>query len=75
MALGEGLDAAAALSGKLSVAEGAVSAPVLAGLARARGLDMPITMAVEQLLAGAAPAGEVVAGLLARPLRAEAVAP
>jgi glycerol-3-phosphate dehydrogenase (NAD(P)+) len=74
-ALGEGLGAAAALSGKLSVAEGAASAPVLAGLARARGLDMPITMAVERLLAGAAPAGDVVAGLLARPLRAEAVAP
>jgi glycerol-3-phosphate dehydrogenase (NAD(P)+) len=72
LALGQGQSAAEALSGKLSVAEGAYTAPVLAELARRGGIDMPIVEAVCSLLAGAAPAREVVAQLLARPLRAEA---
>lgn len=70
-ALGEGMSAAEALSGKLSVAEGAHTAPVLAELASQRGIAMPIVDAVARLLAGAAPAQQVVAELLARPLRAE----
>ena len=70
-ALGEGMSAAEALSGKLSVAEGAHTAPVLADLAAQRGIAMPIVDAVAQLLAGSAPARQVVAELLARPLRAE----
>ena len=70
-ALGEGMSAAEALSGKNSVAEGAATAPVLADLARRNGIDMPIVEAVCRLLAGEAPAGHVVADLLARPLRAE----
>jgi glycerol-3-phosphate dehydrogenase (NAD(P)+) len=70
-ALGEGQDAATALSGKLSVAEGAATAPVLADLAASAGLDLPIVQAVCRLLAGKAPARQVVAELLARPLRAE----
>ena len=70
-ALGEGLSAAEALSGKLSVAEGAATAPVLAALAARRGIAMPIVDAVARLLSGAAPARQVVSELLARPLRAE----
>ena len=70
-ALGEGMSAAEALSGKLSVAEGAHTAPVLADLAQQRGIAMPIVDAVARLLAGAAPAKQVVAELLSRPLRAE----
>lgn len=70
-ALGEGQSAAEALSGKTSVAEGAATAPVLAELARAESVDMPIVEAVCRLLAGEAPASAVVADLLARPLRAE----
>jgi len=70
-ALGEGMSAAEALSGKLSVAEGAHTAPVLAQLAGQRGIAMPIVDAVARLLVGAAPAQQVVAELLARPLRAE----
>ncbi|MBS0254001.1 MAG: NAD(P)-dependent glycerol-3-phosphate dehydrogenase [Proteobacteria bacterium] len=72
-ALGEGLSAAEALSGKLSVAEGAASAPVLARLAGELDIEMPIAMAVNQLLAGQAPARDVVGRLLSRPLKAEAV--
>ncbi len=70
-ALGEGMRAAEALSGKNSVAEGAATAPVLGDLAVQRGIDMPIVAAVCRLLAGDAPAGAVVADLLARPLKAE----
>jgi len=70
-ALGEGRSAAEALSGKMSVAEGAATAPVLADLARRHGIEMPIVDAVCRLLAGEAPARGVVSDLLARPLRAE----
>jgi glycerol-3-phosphate dehydrogenase (NAD(P)+) len=70
-ALGEGAAAEAALAGRNSVAEGAHTAPVLARLAQAKGIAMPIVDAVCALLAGRAPAREVVAQLLARPLRAE----
>ena len=70
-ALGEGMSAAEALSGKSSVAEGAHTAPVLAEIARSDGIDMPIVQAVCRLLAGEAPARDVVSDLLARPLRSE----
>jgi glycerol-3-phosphate dehydrogenase (NAD(P)+) len=70
-ALGEGLSAAEALAGKNSVAEGAHTAPVLAELAEQAGLDLPIVAAVDRLLRGEAPARQVVAELLARPLKAE----
>lgn len=70
-ALGEGANAADVLGAKNSVAEGAFTAPVLAEIARNRGISMPIVEAVVALLEGAAPAHEVVAGLLSRPLRAE----
>ena len=71
-ALGQGESAAAALSGKRSVAEGAATAPVLAEIARREHIAMPIVEAVSRLLAGAATAREITADLLARPLRPEA---
>ncbi|MCW1382494.1 NAD(P)-dependent glycerol-3-phosphate dehydrogenase [Novosphingobium sp. KCTC 2891] len=70
-ALGEGASAAAILADRATVAEGAFTAPVLADLARAKDISMPIVEAVTLLLEGAAPAHEVVARLLSRPLRAE----
>ena len=70
-ALGEGRSAANALADKTSVAEGAHTAPVLAELAIRDGIDMPIVLAVARLLRGEAPAGQVVAELLARPLTSE----
>ena len=70
-ALGEGASAAAVLADRTSVAEGAYTAPVLADLARQRGVSMPIVEAVEALLAGTMPAAEMVLALLSRPLRAE----
>ena len=70
-ALGQGKSAADALADKTSVAEGAHTAPVLAQLAERDGIDMPIVLAVARLLRGEAPARQVVAELLSRPLRAE----
>ncbi|MCY1669763.1 NAD(P)-dependent glycerol-3-phosphate dehydrogenase [Novosphingobium sp. SL115] len=70
-ALGEGAKAGEVLGSKASVAEGAFTAPVLAGIARSRGISMPIVEAVVALLDGTAPARDVVARLLSRPLTAE----
>ena len=71
MALGEGQTAEQALAGKLSVAEGAATAPVLVEAAAAAGVDMPISAAVADLLAGRATVPEVVHRLLSRPLKPE----
>jgi glycerol-3-phosphate dehydrogenase (NAD(P)+) len=68
--LGEGGDPAALMADRRTVAEGAFTAPVLAGIAADTGVAMPIVEAVVRLLEGA-PAREVVAALLARPLRSE----
>ncbi len=75
VALGRGQTAEAALAGRTDVAEGAATAPALRRLARRLGVEMPISEAVAALLLGEARLGEVIAGLLARPLRAEADLP
>ncbi len=69
-ALGEGGDARALMADRRTVAEGAHTAPVLQQLAEDRGIDMPIVLAVNTLLEGAAPA-RVVQDLLSRPLTTE----
>ena len=51
--------------------KGAFTAPVLARLAREKGIDMPIVDAVDALLAGRASVDEVLERLLSRPPRAE----
>lgn len=71
--IGEGQPAAALLSDRKTVAEGAFTAPVLARLAREKGVDMPIVDAVDALIAGRASVGEVLDALLARPPRAEGI--
>ena len=73
-ALGEGASAAELMADRRTVAEGAFTAPVLAELAAARGTPMPIVTAVNAILKGE-DARKVVAGLLARPLKAERDAP
>ncbi len=70
-ALGEGSAAADVLMGRRTVAEGAHTAPVLADLARARGIAMPIADAVARLVSGAVSARDMADALLARPLRSE----
>lgn len=69
--LGEGKAAAELLADRLSVAEGAFTAPVLHAAARAAGVDMPITEAVCSLLSGKVSVAKVIDALLARPLRQE----
>ena len=56
--------------GKL--AEGALTASVLVAMAQARGVDMPIARAVEDVLAGRHGIEQAIGSLLARPQKAEA---
>src|SRR5579872_7352966 len=53
------------------LAEGVFTAPVLLEMARARGVDMPISAAVAALLDEQMSVGEAIESLLTRPLRAE----
>jgi glycerol-3-phosphate dehydrogenase (NAD(P)+) len=71
--LGEGRSAAELMADRRTVAEGAFTAPVLARLAREKGVDMPIVDAVAALIAGRSSTDEVLADLLSRPPRSEAV--
>jgi len=70
--LGEGRCAADLLADRRTVAEGAHTAPVLARMARERGIEMPIVEAVDRLLDGAS-VDLVLQELLSRPPRAEGV--
>ncbi|MEO7240333.1 MAG: NAD(P)H-dependent glycerol-3-phosphate dehydrogenase [Sphingomicrobium sp.] len=69
--LGQGRAAADLLADRRTVAEGAFTAPVLARLARDKGIDMPIVAAVDALLGGKVGVDAVLEALLARPPRAE----
>ena len=71
--LGEGRAAAELLADRRTVAEGAFTAPVLAKLARAKSVDMPIVAAVHALIAGRAKDDQVLDELLSRPPRPEGV--
>jgi glycerol-3-phosphate dehydrogenase (NAD(P)+) len=71
LALGRGESLAAALSGKLSVAEGVASAPAVLALADRLGVDMPICRAVAELLSGKVDVDDAIQSLLARPLKSE----
>jgi glycerol-3-phosphate dehydrogenase (NAD(P)+) len=71
--IGEGRSAADLLSDRKTVAEGAFTAPVLARLARAKDVDMPIVEAVDALISGQANVDKVLDALLTRPPRAEGV--
>eukprot|EP01037_Dinobryon_pediforme_P006230 gene6230-6298_t len=67
--LGQGMDLAQALQGKL--AEGAYTASALADMARERQIDMPITFSVEAVLQERISIDAAIDALLARPGRAE----
>jgi glycerol-3-phosphate dehydrogenase (NAD(P)+) len=70
--IGEGRSADELMADRRTVAEGAFTAPVLARIARARAIDMPIVDAVDALLKGAA-IDSVVEDLLARPPKSEGI--
>jgi glycerol-3-phosphate dehydrogenase (NAD(P)+) len=71
--IGQGRSAAELLSDRKTIAEGAFTAPVLARLARDKGIDMPIVDAVDSLIAGRANVDEVLGALLSRPAKSEAI--
>ena len=71
LALGRGESLEAALSGKLSVAEGVASAPAVRELARRLGVETPICEAVAAILAGEADVDDAIGRLLSRPLKSE----
>ncbi len=71
VALGEGRAAYEVLAERTSVAEGSFSAPVVQQAARALSVEMPVVDAVCALLSGWADVGEVIAELMARPLKSE----
>ena len=70
--IGEGRSPDELMSDRKTVAEGAFTAPVLARLAREKGIDMPVVAAVDKLLSGRAGVDQVLQELLARPPRPEA---
>ena len=70
LGIGEGRSAQQLMTDRRTVAEGAFTAPVLARIARERGIDMPIVDSVDRLLAGAS-AESIVTELLSRPPRLE----
>ena len=71
--IGEGRSAAELMSNRKTVAEGAFTAPVLARLAKEKGIDMPIVGAVDALIAGRANVDQVLDALLSRPSTSEAI--
>lgn len=71
--IGEGRPASELLSNRKTIAEGAFTAPVLARLAKEKGVDMPIVDAVDALIAGRANVDQMLDALLSRPPRPEGV--
>jgi len=71
LALGRGQSLEEALAGKVSVAEGVASAPVVRALAERLGVEAPICAATAAILAGEIAVDEAIEGLLSRPLKAE----
>ena len=73
LGIGQGRPATELMSNRMTVAEGAFTAPVLARLARDKHVDMPIVEAVDALIAGRADVDQALDALLSRPPRAEGI--
>jgi len=71
VALGRGARTADVLSERLSVTEGVATAEAMVGIARARGIELPIAEAVHALVSGETSVDTAIGALLSRPLRAE----
>ena len=70
-AIGEGKAAADVLAERVSVTEGAFTAPALVALADKHKIDMPITRGVDAILRGLITADQAMEALLSRPTRSE----
>lgn len=73
VALGEGQALAHILAARTGVTEGVASAASVSALARRTGTEMPICFAVDAVLHAGADIDAAIAGLLARPIKAEAL--
>lgn len=71
IALGQGQSREAILAGGAKLAEGVATAPVAGALAHKYHVDAPLIEAVNRLLGGDASIDQIVAGLMARPLKRE----
>lgn len=71
VALGEGMSAEEALSGRLTVTEGVATARAMVEIARARGIELPIAEAVHAVITGETTVDAAIESLLSRPLRSE----
>lgn len=69
--LGRGEPLASILAGRSAVTEGVYTAGAVARLAGIHGVDMPISSAVHEVLEGRVTVDAAIAGLLARPIKAE----
>lgn len=70
-AIGEGKHAADVLSNRITVTEGAFTAPALVALSEKHKVDMPITRGVDAIIRGRINTDEAIEALLARPMRSE----
>jgi glycerol-3-phosphate dehydrogenase (NAD(P)+) len=70
-AVGKGMSVKDALAATESVVEGVATAGSVAELAGKLGVEMPITEAVQAVLCGGVAPADAIAGLMARPLKAE----
>ncbi len=73
LALGQGKELNAILASRTCVTEGISTAAAALGLARRHGIDMPVVSAIDLILRDKANIDEMIANLLARPLRQETV--
>ncbi len=69
--LGRGRNIDEILGERRAVTEGVATAPAVVAMARRAGVDMPVCAAVADLVSGARGLDEIIAALLARPLKAE----
>lgn len=71
LALGRGRSIDEVLGERRAVTEGVATAPAVVEMARRANVEMPVCAAVADLVSGARALDEIVAALLARPLKAE----
>jgi glycerol-3-phosphate dehydrogenase (NAD(P)+) len=69
--IGSGLTPQAALAVSSGVVEGSATAAAAADLSRRHGVDMPISLAVHEIIDHGADPGDIIKKLLARPAATE----
>ena len=72
MALGRGEALADIMAARAAVTEGVATAPALKTLAKTQNVDMPISMAIADILSGETQIPDALSALLARDLKREA---